>query len=134
MSYDVLVTGRHVPERLGGFLAELFDVPSGRVFVGAMSEMENWDKAAVDRSFVSCTYESRSGALAWYLSIYADPAAVPRQPLEAQLSRRLSAELDTVTAFPEGTRIPDGSCRRAFRGRGPDHALSLPRCRALLPC
>ncbi len=107
MSYDVLVTGQRVPERLGGFLVILFDVPSDRVFVGAVSNVENWDKAAVDRSLVSCTYEPRSGDLAWYLSIYADPAAVSRQPSEAELSRRLSAELDTVTLFPEGAQIPD---------------------------
>lgn len=107
MSYDVLVTGKHVPESLGEFLAGLFGVPVDRVFVGAMSEVENWDKAAVDRSLVSCTYEPRSGALAWYLSIYADPGALPRQPSETRLSRRLSAELDTVTLFPEGTRTPD---------------------------
>ena len=107
MSYDVLVTGVHVPELLQEFLAKLFDLPSDRVFVGAMSEVGNWDQAAVDRSLVSSSYEPRSGALAWYLSIYADPAALPRQPSEAELSRRLSAELNTVTLFPEGTRIPD---------------------------
>ena len=107
MSYDVLVTGEHVPELLQEFLAKFFGVPLDRVFVGAESEMGNWDQAAVDRSLVSSSYEPRSGALAWYLSIYADPAALPRQPSEADLSRRLSAELNTVTLFPEGTRVPD---------------------------
>ncbi|MDI5962772.1 hypothetical protein [Streptantibioticus silvisoli] len=107
MSYDVLVTGHHVPERLGGFLAALFDVSADRVFVGDMSEVDSWDKAAVDRSLVSCTYEPRSAELAWYLSIYADPADLPQQPSQAELSRRMSAELDTVTLFPEGTRTPE---------------------------
>lgn len=57
-----------MPELLQEFLAKLFGVPLDRVFVGAESEMGNWDQAAVDRSLVSSSYEARSGALAWYLS------------------------------------------------------------------
>jgi hypothetical protein len=106
MMYNVLVSGKHVPDEILPFLARVFEVPPDRVSVRDEDDEDSWDWDHISQSLVTCEYRRMRGDLAWCLTLYAVDGDVPEQPSEAELSLRLSREFDTVTLFPEGTEVP----------------------------
>lgn len=101
MMYNLLVSDEDLPARLGDFLAAVFEVDRGRVFVGNRAEQTAWDWGALSDSLVNCQYFGVPGDLAWALDIFAREE-VPKQPTETELSLRIARELRTVTLFSEG--------------------------------
>lgn len=109
MMYNLFVSGEHVPDEIGGFLARVFDVPDDRVSVTDEAEPDSWDWDYISNCLVTCECRRMRGDLAWSLTLYAVDDKVPSQPSETELSLRLSRELRTVTLFPDGVR---GSLRQ----------------------
>ncbi len=115
---NFFVTGELRADRLAAALAEIFRVVPGDVEVVDTEttdpEGRNWD------ALVFCEYEVALGQVSWALDVYAQDT-VTEQPGEAELARRLAAELRCVVLHPAAEAppsaywlvTPDGRATRA---------------------